>query len=57
MLTGSQHHCDRHHHVDYGKDGAVKSLYVGRGKDIHHYSPKGNHLLAQAITERLKIDF
>ena len=30
---------------------------LNSGKDIHHYSPKGNHILAQAITERLENDF
>lgn len=43
--------------LGYEKEGAVKSLYVNSGKDIHHYSPKGNHFLAQAIAERLKNDF
>jgi lysophospholipase L1-like esterase len=43
--------------VDYAKEGAVKSLYVNSGKDIHHFSPKGNHILAQTIAERLESDF
>ena len=45
------------HLLDYKKEGVVKSLYVNSGKDIHHYSPKGNHILAQAIAERLENDF
>ena len=43
--------------VDQGKEGAIGSLYVSNGKDIHHYSPQGNHILAQAIAERLGADF
>jgi hypothetical protein len=43
--------------LDYEKEGDVKSLFVNNGKDIHHYSPKGNHILAQAIADRLDNDF
>lgn len=39
--------------VDYGKEGNIRSLYGNNGNDIHHYSPHGNRLLAQAIAERL----
>ena len=39
--------------VDYGKEGNIRSLYGNNGNDIHHYSPQGNRLLAQAIAERL----
>jgi hypothetical protein len=39
------------------KEGTTRSLYVNDGKDIHHYSPQGNHILAQAIAERLEADF
>ena len=45
------------HLVDYGKEGSVKSLYVNKGKDPHHYSPQGNTTLSQAIADRLAADF
>jgi lysophospholipase L1-like esterase len=38
--------------VNYSKEGNIKSLYGNNGKDIHHYSPKGNYILAKAIAER-----
>jgi lysophospholipase L1-like esterase len=41
------------HLVDYDKEGEIRSLYGNNGKDIHHYSPQGNTILAQAIAERL----
>lgn len=31
----------------------LKTLYVNRGKDIHHYSPLGNKMLADAIFARI----
>lgn len=40
--------------VDYRKEKEIKPLYVNNGKDIHHYSPSGNALLAKAINKRLK---
>ena len=43
--------------VDQSKASAIGSLYVNNGKDNHHYSPQGNHILAQAIAERLGADF
>ncbi len=42
--------------VDYGKEGDIRSLYGNNGKDIHHYSPQGNRLLAQAIAERMVLE-
>jgi len=39
--------------VDYSKEGTVKSLYKDNGKDIHHFSPQGNLILAKAIAERI----
>ena len=42
--------------LDYDKDEeTIRSLYRNSGKDIHHYSPQGNALLAQAIAERLTL--
>ena len=43
--------------ANQGNEGTTRSLYVNNGKDIHHYSPQGNHILAQAIAERLDADF
>lgn len=43
--------------VDQSKASSVGYLYVNNGKDIHHYSPQGNHILARAIAERLGADF
>jgi len=45
------------HLVDYGAEGEIRSLYGNNGKDIHHYSPQGNYILAQAIAERFATDF
>lgn len=42
--------------VDYGKKEEIRSLYGNDGEDIHHYSPLGNRLLAQAIAERLIVE-
>jgi hypothetical protein len=41
--------------VEYSKEQPISSLY-GKG-DIHHYSPKGNSILAQTIANRLATDF
>ena len=43
------------HLVEYSKEQPISSLY-GKG-DIHHYSPKGNSILAQTIANRLATDF
>ena len=43
------------HLVEYSKEQPISSLY-GKG-DIHHYSPKGNYILAQTIANRLATDF
>ena len=43
------------HLVEYSKEQPISSLY-GKG-DIHHYSPKGNYILAQTIAKRLATDF
>ena len=42
--------------VIYSKEGPIKSLYRNNGKDVHHFSPQGNYLLARAIAERLVLD-
>ena len=43
------------HLVEYSKEQPISSLYE-KG-DIHHYSPKGNYILAQTIANRLATDF
>jgi len=43
------------HLVEYSKEQPILSLY-GKG-DIHHFSPKGNYILAQTIAKRLATDF
>jgi lysophospholipase L1-like esterase len=43
------------HLVEYSKEQPISSLY-GKG-DIHHFSPKGNYILAQTIAKRLATDF
>ncbi len=41
--------------VAYNKQKEIKILYNDNGKDIHHYSPQGNLLLAKAINKRIKV--
>ena len=41
--------------VEYNKTNEITFLYGNKGKDIHHYSPRGNALLAQTISNRLTI--
>jgi len=41
--------------LKYSKSNNIKSLYRNNGKDIHHYSPTGNKLLAKTILNRIKI--
>jgi lysophospholipase L1-like esterase len=41
------------HLIDNEKE--IRSLYVNNGEDIHHFSPKGNAMLAKAITKRLDL--
>jgi hypothetical protein len=41
--------------VAYSKKNKINSLYGNNGKDIHHYSPQGNLLLARAIAKRISI--
>jgi len=41
--------------VAYNKQKEIKHLYNDNGKDIHHYSPQGNLLLAKAIAKRIKV--
>ena len=43
------------HLLEYSKEQPISSLY-GKG-DIHHFSPKGNYILAQTIAKRLATDF
>jgi hypothetical protein len=43
--------------LKYSKEGTIGSLFGNNGKDVHHYSPKGNYLLAQTIAKRLATDF
>ena len=42
--------------VDYSKENELKFLYRNKGQDIHHYSPRGNFLLAKSIANRIKIN-
>ena len=41
--------------VEYNKKNEITYLYGNKGEDIHHYSPQGNALLAQTISNRLAI--
>ncbi len=41
--------------VDYSKENELKFLYRNKGQDIHHYSPRGNFILAKSIANRIKI--
>jgi hypothetical protein len=41
--------------VEYNKKNEITFLYGNKGEDIHHYSPQGNFLLAQTISNRLAI--
>ena len=41
--------------VEYNKTNEITFLYGNKGKDVHHYSPRGNALLAQTISNRLAI--
>jgi len=40
--------------LEYSKNNNIKFLYRNNGKDIHHYSPMGNKLLANTILNRIK---
>ena len=39
-----------------GSMSELTTLYNKDGKDIHHYSPKGNRLVAEVLTKYIKID-
>ena len=39
--------------VDYSKKNEIALLYGNNREDIHHYSPQGNTLLAETISNRL----
>ena len=41
--------------VEYNKTNEITFLYGNKGKDVHHYSSRGNALLAQTISNRLAI--
>jgi len=41
--------------VEYNKTNEITFLYGNKGKDVHHYSPQGNALLANTISNQLAI--
>ena len=42
--------------IKFGYKEDIRTLYGNNGKDIHHYSPKGNSILSKAITNRLSVE-
>ncbi len=42
--------------IKFGYKEDIRTLYGNNGKDIHHYSPKGNSILSKAITKRLSVE-